>query len=141
MKAIGHFLVIAIACSAWLPGANPAAACNVCVEDKIAATYDWQVVSEAKRNGHIMIFAAISGRITPGDETMARAVRRLLSTVGGVHEGTVRVSLAPAAASFACDRRRKPSEVVQVMNRRLRRHGLALTIVRIGAPQDPVVGR
>jgi hypothetical protein len=54
--------------------------------------------------------------------------------VDGVHAGTVRVSLTPAAASFACDRRRTPSAVIQVMNRQLRRHGLTLTIVRIGAP-------
>jgi len=141
LKAIGPFLALAIACSVGSFGADPARACNVCVEDKIAATYDWQVVSEAKRNGHNMIFVGISGRITPGDETLARAVRRLLSTVDGVRAGTVRVSLAPAAASFACDPRRKPSEVIQVMNRRLRRHSLTLAIVRIDAPKDPVVAR
>ena len=135
MKAIGCFLALAIAGSAWLAAVNPAGACNVCVEDKIAATYDWQVVGEAKRNGHSMVFAAINGRITPGDETLARAVRRLLSTVDGVRAGTVRVSLTPAAASFACDRRSKPTEVIQVMNRRLHRHGLALTIVRVDSPK------
>jgi len=116
-----------------------AVACNACLEDRIAATYDWQVVAAARRNGHTVVFTTLVGPVTPGDDALARRIVRRLSATPGVDPGTVRVSLAPPAASFACDpERRAPTDLVSSMNERLRSSGLRLTVVRVGAPGGPV---
>ena len=115
--------------------AEPVRACNVCLEDKIAATYDWQVVANARRTGHQVVFVAIQGTVAPRDEALTRRLVRQLSTVHGVDAGTVRISLAPPAASFACDPRHDPpAQVIAAMNRALRPDGLMLALVRVGAP-------
>jgi hypothetical protein len=112
-----------------------ASACNACREDKIAATYDWQVVSAAKERGHTVVFAAIQGRVAPRDSALARTLRRRLGALHGVDPGTVRVSLAPPAASFACAAAAsEPGAVVAAANRALAPSGLSLAIVRVGAP-------
>src|SRR5262249_44340801 len=112
-----------------------ASACNACLEDKIAATYDWRVVSQAKERGHTVVFAAIRGAVSPGDSTLARAVQRRLAVVRGVDPGTVRVSLAPPAASFACDGvHAAPRTVIAAANRALASSGHSLALVRVGAP-------
>ncbi|HKA25365.1 MAG TPA: hypothetical protein VKF80_10320 [Candidatus Eisenbacteria bacterium] len=112
-----------------------ASACNACLEDKIAATYDWRVVSQAKERGHTVVFAAIRGAVSPGDSTLAHAVQRRLAAVRGVDPGTVRVSLAPPAASFACDGvHAAPRTVIAAANRALASSGHSLALVRVGAP-------
>ena len=93
--------VVAAAWAGAMPLAlrfTPARACNACLEDKIAATYDWQVVSAAKARGHIVVFAAIHGPVAPADSALARRLARQLGGVAGVDAGTPRVSLAPPAA-------------------------------------------
>ena len=109
-----------------------ATACNACKEDKIAATYDWQVVSAAKEHGHTVVFTAIQGKLAPHDAALAQALRRKLGALHGVDPGTVRVSLAPPAASFAIGT--SPASVLSAANRALAPSGLSLTIVRVGAP-------
>jgi hypothetical protein len=114
-----------------------ALACDACLEDKIAATYDWQIVSSAKRAGHTVVFTAIQGPVAPGDAGLERRLSRL-SVTPGVDAGSMRTSLAPPALSFACDlRRRKVAEVLAAMNRALRDSGLRLALVRVGAPSGP----
>jgi hypothetical protein len=110
-------------------------ACDACLEDKIAATYDWQVVSTAQRLGHTVVFTKLLGPITPRDEALARTIVRRLGTIAGVDVGTVRVSLAPPAVSFACNPACMATpRLIATINRKLRPTGLALAIVRIGAP-------
>jgi hypothetical protein len=122
-----------LALAALWPAA--ASACNACVEDKIAATYDWQVVSAAKERGHTVVFAAIQGKVPPHDPALAQSLRRRLGALHGVDAGTVRVSLAPPAASFVCGAAAsQPASVIAAANRALAPSGLTLAIVRVGAP-------
>jgi hypothetical protein len=112
-----------------------ARACNACLEDKIAATYDWQVVAAAKERGHTVVFTAVRGRVAPRDSALARTLSRKLAAVHGVDPGTVRVSLAPPAASFACDAAHAPpATVIAAANRALAPSGVSLAMVRQGAP-------
>jgi hypothetical protein len=112
-----------------------AGACNACVEDKIAATYDWQVVSAARQHRHTVVFTAIRGRVAPGDSALARSLHRRLAAVHGVDPGSVRVSLAPPAMSFACDPAHdSPATVIAAANRALAPSRMSLAIVRVGAP-------
>ena len=64
-----------------------ARACNVCREDKIAATYDWEVVSTSQRQGHTVVFTAISGSVRPGDGALGGAINRTVGSVRGVDAG------------------------------------------------------
>lgn len=112
-----------------------AGACNACLEDKIAATYDWQVVRAAKGRGHTVVFTAVRGKVAPGNAALARTLARTVGAQHGVDAGTVRVSLAPPAASFACSAtQNRPATVIAAANRALAPSGLSLAIVRIGAP-------
>jgi hypothetical protein len=115
--------------------ATQARACNVCREDKIAATFDWQIVSAAQSRGHTVVFTVIRGPLTPGDGPLQRTLTRRLAATPGVDAGTVRVSLQPPAVSFACNpAHRKPDLLVGDMNRTLRPLHLTLAILQVGAP-------
>jgi hypothetical protein len=134
-RAIGALLAAVLVVAGAL--APRSRACELCREDKIAATYDWNVVAAAKRHEHTVVFAAIEGRLTPGDKTPGRVVARRLAALPDVDTGTVRVSLAPPAASFACDPAHDaPRRLIAAANRALASSGLALTIVQVGAPGD-----
>ncbi len=110
----------------------PADACDACLEDKIAATYDWNVVAAAAHRGHAVVFTALRGRVRRDDAALATAVARR-AAMPGVDPGTVRVSLAPAAVSFACAPA-SATRLVAAINRRLQDRRLSLQIVRVGAP-------
>lgn len=119
-----------------------AEACNACLEDKIAATYDWQVVSEAQQRGHTVVFTALHGRIAPSDTALSRFVSASVEGIPGIDPGTARVSLAPPAVSFACDsKRHSPSSLIAAMNRALRRSGVTLELVQVGVGGTPKVRR
>jgi hypothetical protein len=80
----------------------PAAwACGVCIEDKVAATYDHAVVQRAAANGNAMVYCDIHG---PLDEGRWRAAA---SRMRGVDPASVRVSMQPEAISFALDTARQ----------------------------------
>jgi hypothetical protein len=105
------------------PGAG--LACGVCAEDRIAATYDHAVVTQATAKGHVVVFAAIGGA---GDRrALADAARRTAAGLGGVDRGTVRVSPEPAALSFALDPRiRTPQQALADIERAARGTKLGL---------------
>lgn len=134
MKRLRLLMAAAVAVSVVLV-APRARACNACREDKIAATFDWQIVTAAKSRGHTVVFTVIRGPLTPGDGRFQRTLARRLAATPGVDAGTVRVSLQPPAASFACDpAHRKPDLLVGDMNRALRPLHLTLAILQVGAP-------
>lgn len=116
-------------------------ACDACLEDKIAATYDWEVVSAAKRQGHTVIFTAIQGPVGPQDQRLRRRLREELLAVPGVDAGSVRVALSPPAVSFSSNlTKRRVDAILQAANQRLRTVRLKLVVVRIGAPAMGEVG-
>jgi hypothetical protein len=79
-----------------------AAACGVCIEDKMAATYDHAVITSAFNRGHAVVFAEMldASAATKGQE---RKVVQAFEAIAGVDRGSVRVSFNPAAISFALD--------------------------------------
>jgi hypothetical protein len=96
-----------------------AAACGICIDDKIASCYDHAVVTSAKAKGHAVAFFAIKGDIVRSRETRA-AVLAAIASVPGVERATGRVSLENAALSFAFDpARTTPEAARQELERRL----------------------
>jgi hypothetical protein len=76
--------------------AGPAAACGYCVEDKIAAVYDHQVVTRARETRHEVVFLHVDGKAT-------RQALEQAAYAAGADRGTVRVSADLLTVSFALD--------------------------------------
>jgi 2-keto-3-deoxy-L-rhamnonate aldolase RhmA len=108
----------------------PAAACGVCIEDKVAATYDHGIVMSATAKQHVVVFAQVEG---PAD--MSALSSRIVAVAGrmpGVERSTVRTSASPAAFSFALDPRvRSPEAAVAQVEKQLKRPGVHLSVLRV----------
>ncbi|WP_157359996.1 hypothetical protein [Caldimonas brevitalea] len=76
---------------------TPAFGCGVCVEDKMAATYDHDVVQRAAAQKRLVVFCNVKGVVKP--EQMLQAAK----SIPGVDADTVRASAQPMALSFALD--------------------------------------
>jgi hypothetical protein len=110
-----------------LGGGRPVHACGHCKEDRIAATYDYAVVSAARRNGQAVVFAELRGAIGPTTR-LGDWIRQQAETSTGVVHGTVRVSLEPAAVSFVCDRQ-AVAITLRSIGQRLARRGFGLRLI------------
>ncbi len=116
-------LVAVCAAASW---AGSVLACGTCVEDKIAATYDYAVVQSAARAGNVVVYCEVQGAFEPA--RLAAAARR----VRGVDPASVRVSREPAALSFALDTRKQ--QVEQAMQSLRKQSGSArVAVVRVNA--------
>jgi hypothetical protein len=114
---------------------SAAQACNLCIEDKIAATYDWQLAQRAARAGHVVVFAEIHGPVRSDDDGLQRDLAKRLSALPGVDPGSVRISLAPPAASFACaPGGQTPRRLVAAVSKAIAPRGLWASLIRVGAP-------
>jgi len=82
---------------ALLAASIQAFACGYCVEDKIAATYDHAVVTQALARQHHVAFLHVDGGAATR-QTLERAAYR-----AGVDKGSVRVSSDRLTVSFAFD--------------------------------------
>lgn len=80
-------------------------ACGYCVEDKMAAVYDYAAVTRAFAQKHQVAFFHIDGALAPGAGTK-RAIEGLASSASGADRGTARVSPESAALSVAFDPQR-----------------------------------
>ncbi|HVS25723.1 MAG TPA: hypothetical protein VHE58_00155 [Burkholderiales bacterium] len=110
----------------------PAAfACGYCIEDKIAATYDHQVIAKAVSMGHAVAYAEIVGM--PGLSTAAeKEITGVVKKVLGVDLGTVRISLETPALSFAYDPRHfTPDGLLLQINRNLAPKRFKVSLIRI----------
>jgi hypothetical protein len=76
-------------------------ACGVCVEDKVAATYDYAVVQRALARGQVVVYCEVSGRAD------AAQLRHAAVKVPALDAASLRISAEPAALSFALDTARK----------------------------------
>lgn len=105
--------------------AAPAAwACGVCVEDKVAATYDYAVVQRALAHGQVVVYCEMSGRAAEA------RLRHAAAQVSGVDAGTVRISAEPAALSFALDpARRSPAAAAAALQHAV--PGVHLHVIRV----------
>ena len=114
--------------AAALASLAPAAwACGVCIEDKVAATYDHEVVVRAAAKGKVMVFCEVAGPLD------ARRIRRAARSVRGVDPASLRISSQPAALSFALDAQQSPQAAVSDMQRGIPA-GTHVAIVRVIAP-------
>jgi hypothetical protein len=121
--------------------ARPALACEVCVEDHVAATYDFQVVSKAQAAGRAVLFVALRGKDATGPRSKA-AIRRAVSAMPGVDGASVRFSAVPPAASFAWDPEGLGSgEILRTVNARLAGDGLTLVALRVIAPAKGIAAK
>lgn len=108
-----------------------ASACGHCVEDKMAAVYDFGVVSKAQVLHQHVAFVAIDGTIS-GDAMTQRAIADMVRTAEGVDRASVRVSLELAALSFAFDPRRTSfASIPRSVGKQLSRFGLRVSEIKI----------
>lgn len=113
-------MALAAALAAFAPAASHA--CGACIEDTVAATYDYGVVERAAAHGDVMVYCAVTG---PLDASRLKETAR---RVRGVKPQSVRVS---AALSFAVDpKAQSPQATVDAVQRSAAR-GTRLTIVRL----------
>ena len=125
--------VLWFALAAWLTvGAVPQSrACGHCKEDKIAATYDYAVVSAARRHGRSVVYAELRGAIGPASP-LGPWIRQQVESSTGVVRGTARVSLEPAAISFSCEHQ-AVSSTLRTIGEKLARRGLGLVLLEAQA--------
>jgi hypothetical protein len=122
---------LCILAAALALGARAAPACEICVEDHVAATYDYAVVAGAEAAGRKVLFVAVRGRdaAAPGSES---TLRRALSAVAAVDRASIRYSAFPPAASFAWNPRlHGPGDILRAVNDRLGGGGLTLVALRV----------
>ena len=106
--------------------AGEALACGYCVEDKIAAVYDYAAVQQAASRKQTTVYFAIDGRI--GEQ--APKLQKLVSSVPGVQQGSARVSVEAAALAVAFDPARVSLGVLQRnLEAKLRPLGLSLLLL------------
>jgi hypothetical protein len=111
--------------------APAALACGYCVEDRIAATYDFSVVSGALDQRHEVAFFVIQG--AGGANGMSgAAISRLLEGTKGIDRNSVRVSVDAASLSFAFDPARAPlGPILIAADGKLHSKGLSLALLRV----------
>ena len=106
-------------------------ACGDCIEDKIAAVYDYDVVTRALARKHAVAFFAIEGTIASG-EASRRALRGMVESIPGVDKASVRVSIESASLSVDFDPRRVSfASLEQSLSRKLVTKGLSVSILRV----------
>jgi hypothetical protein len=120
--------LLAAALALWT---RPAPACEICVEDHVAATYDHAVIARAEAEGLQVLFVAVSGK-DAGAPRGEAAVRRALATTPGVDRASIRYSVFPAAASFAWNPARYGAgDALRAVNGGLGGSGLQLIALKV----------
>lgn len=121
--------------AAALAAATPAVrACGVCVEDKVAATYDYEVMQRAAATGKVMVFCEISGPVD------SRHIRNAARRVRGLDVASVRISPEPAALSFALDAAQQSPQAAVLAMQRASSAGTRITILRLVAAPAAAAG-
>jgi hypothetical protein len=111
-------------------GSAAAMACGYCIEDRVAAVYDQNVVDGSKHAQRTVAFLSIEGSVRD-DAASKRAVLAALK-VAGAARGSARVVLANAACSLAFDPARTSlDKVVASANRGLAGRGMTLAPLRV----------
>lgn len=119
-----------LAFCALVTGSN-SFACGICIDDKVASSYDHAVVAQAKQRGHEVAFFAIEGPLVRSAETRG-AVLRAIRSANGVQGASARVSLENAALSFAYDPARTTHAAVgAALDARLAERRLSLRFLRV----------
>ena len=110
--------------------AAPAAlGCGACIEDKVAATYDYAVLERAQHEHRVVVFAEIRG--DKSAEQLERAAASAARVERGVDPSSVRSAHAPLALSFALDERIAPEAAVARISKTAGTPGLELAVVKV----------
>lgn len=121
-------LRMALALAAAL-AAIPAAACGLCVEDRVAAVYDQAVVDRAASHHQGVAFFSIEGNVATvanASGVIGKALERAAIA------GTARVSLESATAAIAFDpARTTPAAIAASAGQTLAARGLAFQPLRV----------
>jgi len=80
--------------------AATAGACGVCVEDKMALTYDHTVAQQTYARGHLLLFCELHGQLGAAN---LDAIKNNIARVRGINAQTIRISSQPLTLSFALD--------------------------------------
>jgi hypothetical protein len=105
-------------------------ACGVCLQDKVAATYDHAVVQRAAAQHRVVVFAEPRAPVEAG--ALAKAVGAAAARVPGVDAATVRTNASPASVSFALDpARAQPKEVLASIRKSAGVKGLELDLLEV----------
>ena len=129
-RGIAALAGVAALLASALAASPPARACGHCVEDKVAATYDYGVVTRARAQGHRVYVFEVRGGVRADDAAARRAIASAVERAPGVDPGTVRVALDPPAVSCACAPAGRPEARVPAAARpTLAARGLALRYV------------
>lgn len=129
--------LLLLATAGTIAMSSGAAACGACVEDKVAATYDYAVIKDAIAWRRQVVFVALegadAGRIR--DRIVAAA-----AGVPGARRDTVRFSASPPAFSFALEGKMAPDTALAAFRRAVSGKDVRMSIVRLmrdGALVDP----
>ena len=121
-------LLLRLTTATAMIASGAALACGACVEDKVAATYDHAVISQAKAKPQQVLFVALDG---PNAERAAQRITAAAAKVRGVETKTLRMSASPAAFSIAAARSEPPERAVAAFRDALRDPAMQLTLVRV----------
>jgi hypothetical protein len=92
--------------------AAAAQACGYCVEDTVAAVYDYGLHQRTLALKHEIVFFAWDGPVNR-DDAARRNITQAVESVPGVDRGSVRVSMEPAALALAFDPRKSSAAAIQ----------------------------
>ena len=111
--------------------ATAAVACGHCVEDRVAAVYDYGTELQAGSAGERIAYLGVEGRRAESPRSAA-AVGEALRACPAVTAGSVRTSVSPAATAFAWQGGEQAlAEILQRVNGQLAAAGLRLELLRI----------
>jgi hypothetical protein len=121
-------LLLALSTATAVIASGAALACGACVEDKVAATYDHAVISQAKAKHQQVLFVALDA---PDPVSAARRITAAAAKVHGVATKTLRISASPAAFSIVVARAEPPERAVAGFRDALRDPAMRMTLVRV----------
>ena len=104
-----------------------ATACGVCLEDRVASTYDHAVIQRATAKRQQVVFVGVEGPVRAA--RVGRAVAR--ARVPGVVPGTLRTSDSPPAFSFMLERAEDPAHALAAFRTAVNDARAQLTLLRI----------
>ena len=101
-------------------------ACGHCVEDKIAAVYDYQVITQAKKSGLEMAFFSFDGALVKDKKTFEK-LTQIAESIRGIDKKSIRISLESESISFAYDSKKIPfALLIDSLERKLSHQKLTL---------------
>jgi hypothetical protein len=108
-----------------------AQACGICDEDKVAATYDHAIVTQATAHHHAVAFVAVDG-MDGAPVDLGDAVKMRAASLKGIDRSSVRVSISPPALSFAYDPAiQSPPALLNRLQERFTKNGWRFRLIKI----------